>query len=48
MKRGKRKKQPKLDTVKKLATAIKTNDGTYRSCILFDFMWSLKQSPTQN
>jgi len=28
---GKRKKQPKLDTVKKLAAAIRTNDGVYSS-----------------
>jgi len=31
--RGKRKKQPKLDTVKKLAPDIRINDGVYRSCL---------------
>ena len=37
IKRGKRKKQPRLDTVKKLATDIRTKDGVYTAGSVFGF-----------
>jgi hypothetical protein len=44
MNRGKRKKLPKLDTVKKLAVAIRINDGLYIFEAFLAYIITCKQS----